>query len=131
MVVMKEEKLARKTSAAVTDPTAGVERALLVNPHGSVVKRGETELVMALFEPPLGEGNDSSKINRRAEISFQIIRRAVCAIVENGKVVWGGDKKNAFTFSDKMVAKVTNLAEVSTKVGAETESGERNILEKC
>ena len=45
--------------------------------------------------------------------------------------MWGGDKKNAFAFSDKMVAKVTNLAEVSTKVGAETESGERNILEKC
>ena len=64
MVVMKEEKLARKTSAAVTDLTAGVERTLLVNPHGSVVKRGETGLVMALFEPPLGEGNDASKINR-------------------------------------------------------------------
>ena len=53
---MKEEKLAGMTSAAVTDPTAGVERTLLVNSRGSVVKRGETELVMALFEPPRAGG---------------------------------------------------------------------------
>jgi len=126
-VVVEEEKMTKKKTAVVTDLTPGAERALLVSPHGFVVEQGETKLVVAMFHPPLGEGNDFSKINRRTASRVQIVRQAVCGIVVEGDVTWKGERKEAFTLSDKVIEKMTDLVSVNTKagnVGCETESEE-------